>query len=240
MRVADLNWMQLEAIVRRDDRAVLPLGSVEQHAYLSLATDAILAERVAVEAAEPLGVPVFPVLPYGITPSFTAFPGTVSVRVETYARVLQDALDSLSASGFRRILLVNGHGGNAPAQGIAAEWLSGHPGHQVRLHNWWIAPRTWAKVQEIDPQAAHASWMEGFPWTRVAGATVPETAKPMLSLDALRGLDPRALRRAIGDGSYGGRYKRPEEDLLAIWAVAVEETRALIETGWAPPPQTYV
>ena len=54
--------MQLEEYLRGDDRIVLPLGSTEQHAYLSLGTDNILAERVAVEAAEPLGVPVLPVL----------------------------------------------------------------------------------------------------------------------------------------------------------------------------------
>jgi Creatinine amidohydrolase len=51
-----------------NDRIVLPLGSTEQHAYLSLATDSILAERVAVEAAEPTGVPVPPVLAYSLTP----------------------------------------------------------------------------------------------------------------------------------------------------------------------------
>ncbi len=48
-----MNWMQVEEHLQRDDRVVLPLGSTEQHAYLSLATDSILAERVAVEAAEP-------------------------------------------------------------------------------------------------------------------------------------------------------------------------------------------
>jgi creatinine amidohydrolase len=83
MRVADINWMQLEAYLRSDDRIVLPLGSTEQHAYLSLATDAILAERVAVEAAEPLQVPVLPALAYGLTPFFAAFPGSPSVRLET-------------------------------------------------------------------------------------------------------------------------------------------------------------
>ena len=75
VRIADLNWMQLERYLEHDDRIVLPLGSTEQHAYLSLATDAILAERVSVEAAEPLGVPVLPALAYGITPYFAAFPG---------------------------------------------------------------------------------------------------------------------------------------------------------------------
>src|SRR5438552_6542743 len=90
MRVADLNWMQLEAYLERDDRIVLPLGSTEQHAYLSLTTDSILAERVAVEAAEPLGVPVLPALAYGVTPYFGAYPGSPSLREETYVAVLRE------------------------------------------------------------------------------------------------------------------------------------------------------
>ena len=51
MRIADMTWMQVEAYLERDDRCVLPLGSTEQHAYLSLAVDAILAEKMAAEAA---------------------------------------------------------------------------------------------------------------------------------------------------------------------------------------------
>ena len=60
MRIADMNWMQVEEYLQHDDRAVLPLGSTEQHSHLRLTVDCILPERVAVEAAEPLGVPVFP------------------------------------------------------------------------------------------------------------------------------------------------------------------------------------
>jgi creatinine amidohydrolase len=67
--------MQLETYLERDDRIVLPLGSTEQHAYLSLATDVILAERVAVEAAEPLGVPVLPPLAFGVAPTSPPFQG---------------------------------------------------------------------------------------------------------------------------------------------------------------------
>ena len=70
-----MNWMQVEEYLQRDDRAVLPLGSTEQHSYLRLTVDCILPERVAAEAAEPLGVPVFPVRGYGVTPYFREFPG---------------------------------------------------------------------------------------------------------------------------------------------------------------------
>ena len=118
MRISEMNWMMVEEYLGRDDRAVLPLGCTEQHAYLSLSTDSILAERLAVEAAEPLGVPVFPVLAYGITPYFRAFPGTITLRVETYMSVVGDILDAMAEHGFKRILIVNGHGGNTPAARI--------------------------------------------------------------------------------------------------------------------------
>ncbi|MGK9170219.1 creatininase family protein [Inquilinus limosus] len=233
MKISEMNWSQVEAYLQRDDRAVLPLGSTEQHAGLSLSVDSILSERVGAEAAEPLGVPVFPVVAYGITPYFLAYPGTVSLRVETYVRLVQDILDSLYRTGFRRILIVNGHGGNQPAQSVAIEWMTTHEGAAVKFHNWWNAPKTWAKVQAIDSQASHASWMENFPWTRLPGVDQPTQRKPMIDFDRMRLMGPEALRRYLGDGNFGGHYQRSDEEMQAIWDVAVAETRALIEGPWA-------
>jgi creatinine amidohydrolase len=232
MNIAGMNWMQVEAQVRRDDRAVLPIGCTEQHAGLSLATDSILAERVATEAAAPLGVPVFPVVPYGITPSFLAYPGTVSLRVGTLLAVVGDVLDSLARHGFRRVLVVNGHGGNAPAGAFIQEWLGSHPAMRARMHNWWNAPRVWAHVQALDPVASHASWMENFPWTRVANWTPPEGAKAPVPWSEWTQLPPEAIRERLGDGNFAGRYVRPDEDMAALWATAVAETREILESGW--------
>jgi creatinine amidohydrolase len=217
VKVADLNWMQLEAYLRRDDRIVLPLGSTEQHAYLSLATDAILAERIAVEAADPLGVPVLPALAYGLTPYFAAFPGSPSVRLETYLAFVGDLLDSLRDQGFKRFLLVNGHGGNAPVEALAR--------NGVVVHDWWKAPKTMAVVKAIDPDASHASWMENFPWTRVPGVVLPAGKKaptPRVSED------PAEVRAALGDGSMGGYWERRDEDVMRVWRAGVEETREVL------------
>src|SRR4026209_1057427 len=153
MRISDMNWMMVEEYLRRDDRCVLPLGSTEQHAYLSLSVDSLLAERIEVEAAEPLGVLVFPVMAYGITPYFRAFPGSITLRVDTYLRVVGDILDAMAEQGFKRILIVNGHGGNAPAQGFIGEWMADHPGVSIKFHNWWNAPKVWAQVEATDPVA---------------------------------------------------------------------------------------
>ncbi|MCK5650263.1 MAG: creatininase family protein, partial [Gemmatimonadetes bacterium] len=231
--IADMNWMQVEDYLKTDDRAVVPLGSTEQHAYLSLLTDALIPERLACEAAEPLGIPVFPAVPYGITPYFSAFPGTVTLRLETYARLVRDVLDSLSRSGFRRIVFVNGHGGNAPAVSLSQEWMSDRPGHQVKIFDWWLAPKTLAKIKEVDPVGSHASWIENFPWTRLAGVALPRESKPPIDKALKSVLDPVAFKQAVGDGSYGGAYQRPDEEMMAIWKVAVAEAREVMEEGWA-------
>ena len=214
-----MNWMQLEAHLERDDRIVLPLGCTEQHAYISLATDSILAERVALEAAEPLGVPVLPALPYGLTPYFAAFPGSPSLTEQTYLTVVGELLDSLRGQGFRGFLLVNGHGGNVPVEALA--------GDDVRVHDWWRAPETAAVVKAIDPDASHASWMETFPWTRLPGVVLPEGKKDPTPRTAD---DPATVRSEIGDGSFGGYWERSEDEVLRVWQTGVEETRERLES----------
>jgi creatinine amidohydrolase len=159
-------------------------------------------------------------------------PDGIQPRVETYVRLIHEILDSLAGSGFRRVLIVNGHGGNQPAQAAAIEWMADHPAVRVKFHNWWNAPRTFAKVQEIDPVASHASWMENFPWTRLAGSEPPKEQKPMIDMARMRLLDPKALRDYLVDGNFGGYYQRPDEDMQAIWAVAVAETRELLQGPW--------
>lgn len=233
MRIEQCHWKQVEDLLKTEDRCILPLGCTEQHAYLSLATDSILAEKLSVDIATPLGVPVFPVLSYGITPNFRAYPGTVSLRMQTYLQIIEDVLESLFEQGFRRILVVNGHGGNSPARAIAGEWLARKEGVRLIWHDWWIAPKTWAKVQEIDPVASHASWMENFPWTRLEGVNQPNQQKPMVDLAKLRQLNADEVRHYLGDGNFGGLYQRSDEEMLSLWQVAVEETRQLLVEGWA-------
>ena len=231
MRIADLNWMQLEAYLERDDRIALPLGSTEQHAYLSLETDNILAERVSVEAAEPLGVPVLPVVAYGITPAFAAYPGSPTLRVATYVAVVRDLLDSLHRQGFRRILIANGHAGNTPGRATVSEWLDAHDDAAVLWHEIWDG-RPDEIAAEIDADFDHASWSENFPWTRLEGVAVPDAEKPMLDEIAYRVAGPDQLRDLLGDGSFGGVYERPDEDMLRIWQAGVEEVRDLLENAW--------
>ena len=232
MRIRDRNWMQIEQYLTHDDRAVLPLGCTEQHAYLSLSVDSILSEQVALDAAEPLGIPVFPVVPYGPTASFMAYPGTVSLQLKTYLALVRDVLDSMVTHGFKRILIVNGHGGNQPAANLIEYMMQENTEIEIKFHSWWRAPKTWAKVQEIDPMASHASWMENFPITRLPGAAQPAEQRPMVDYSNMASMTPQEARVLIGDGNFGGYYQKPDDVMDALWRVAVAETRELLEGPW--------
>jgi creatinine amidohydrolase len=222
-RVRELNWMQLETYLAGDDRIVLPVGSTEQHAYLSLETDNILAENAAVEAAEPLGVPVLPVLPYGVT-GFTAYPGSPTLTDSTLIAVVSEVVESLLGQGFKRILVVNGHGGNT---GPGREWTRSRSDTAVVWHELWEG-RPDEIAAEIDPDFDHASWSENFPWTRLPGTAQPAERKPPVVWPKdERG--PWAVRKALGDGSFGGLYQRSAEDEDRLWEAAVQAIRLRLE-----------
>jgi creatinine amidohydrolase len=91
----------------------------------------------------------------------------------------------------------------------------------------------WKVVNDIDSDASHASWYENFPWTRLPGIELPRERKPMADIARMRELDPPQVRELLGDGSLGGLYERPDEDVLRVWQAGVEEVRDLIANGWA-------
>jgi creatinine amidohydrolase len=232
MRIADMNWMQVDEYLQSDDRCVLPVGSTEQHAQLSLCVDAILSERVAVEAAEPLGVPVYPAMPFGLAPYFQAFPGSMSLRVETLLAVFRDLVDSVYRSGFRRVLIVNGHGGNSPVAALAKELMLERPEMSIKYHPWWAGPKFAAALESIDAVGSHASWIENFPWTRLESAPAPEGAKALVDYAKLDASSPEAVRELIGDGNFGGAWQKPDNVMLEAWQVGVNETREILEGPW--------
>jgi creatinine amidohydrolase len=102
----------------RPEVVVIPVGSTEQHAnHLPYGTDTWrVAEhcRRAAEVANAAGgrVAVMPAMPYGVNSNFTAYPLTVRLRVETLMAVVTDLVTELDRDGIRKIVIVNGHGGN--------------------------------------------------------------------------------------------------------------------------------
>lgn len=104
---------------------MLPLGSVEQHGnHMPLGTDTMLAHAVSLAAAERArGAAVLPPPWFGLSAHHMRFPGSVTLRAETLMAVAEDIVASLVQHGFRRILIVNGHGGNAGVIDLLASTL---------------------------------------------------------------------------------------------------------------------
>ena len=227
-----MNWLQVEAYLASDDRCVVPIGSTEQHGMLSLCVDAILAERVAMEAAEPLGIPVYPAMPFGCAPYFSAFPGSISLKVETLCAVARDLIASLHGAGFRRVMFVNGHGGNAVVGNVVLDMMAEYVNLKIKFHPWYAAPKTMRAAKKIRGDPSHANWFENFPWTRLSNVAMPQDEKPMVDLAALKLASPDGARQLLGDGNFGGPYQIEDRHMRALWEVGVSETRELLEGPW--------
>jgi creatinine amidohydrolase len=121
-------WLELRELARRDDVVVvIPTATLEDHGYhLPIDTDVRLIEAIASGAVERFNRGVggramlFPTAVHGYTPHHMDFPGTVSLRWNVFVESLLDCTSSLCRHGFDRILLLNGHGSNAPLVDMAA------------------------------------------------------------------------------------------------------------------------
>jgi creatinine amidohydrolase len=124
---------------------VLPVGAIEQHGpHLPVGTDTFAVEYIArtaaAEAAAMIPVLVAPTLPFGSSHHHLTFGGTMSLSTETYYRVLIDLTESLITSGFRRIFILNGHGGNNELIHLVARDLAlKHPAALAAASYWNIA-----------------------------------------------------------------------------------------------------
>jgi creatinine amidohydrolase len=142
MSVHILSRMTRETMrAHADDVLVLPVGSTEQHGpHLAMGTDTLMASRVAEAAcqrvADDVDLVLAPSLPYGIS-EHHVFAGAASLRAETYQRVITDLLRSLSASGFSRFFVVNGHGGNHDSLGVVSKAAPLDLGIDVAVCSYW-------------------------------------------------------------------------------------------------------
>lgn len=127
-RWGQLTWPDAERYLRRVDIALLPVGAIEQHGpHLPLDTDAFdadyLAHRVAEACSDPKPL-VLPSIPYGVSYHHKDFCGTISIGNETLAKLIYDIGISAAANGIRKLVIINGHGGNTPALNYAAQMIN--------------------------------------------------------------------------------------------------------------------
>lgn len=145
------------ALARDRTVAVVPTGAIEQHGpHLPLDTDTFLCTSVATAAAERArgGGPVVvtPAVSFGSSEHHMAFAGTVTLRPETFRQAVAEICASLARHGFRRLLVVNGHGGNTALLTAGIQQLGFEaPVHAVAVDYWTLARDVIADVRDSGP-----------------------------------------------------------------------------------------
>jgi creatinine amidohydrolase len=161
----NLAWPEIAALREKNGGLlILPLGATEQHGpHLPVAMDTLLAEDVCHAVSDKTGVPVMSALRYTVSQGHTAkWPGTFSLRHETFISVLNEIADWAAATGWKRLLLVNSHFGNdAPARVAVDQIRLRHMGKlQIGLrHVFQLTPDIW-KAYTCDAADLHANRAE--------------------------------------------------------------------------------
>lgn len=225
MRLEDLNWMDVEEYLKHEDRVMLVLGACEQHGYLSLLADVKIPLALADAASQQSGVLVAPPVNFGVSPYFTTYPGTISLRAATFMDMVEDIVRSLYAHGFRRFMILNGHGGNDPVRARLVEVANSLPGLKLAWYAWWTSHSVEAAAMKHGLKSYHAAWIETFPFTRVCELPEGEKTPP-----AYKGmLNAADTRQVFGDGVFGGPYQVDAAIMDEIFATALEDVLYFLE-----------
>ncbi|MGG5811235.1 creatininase family protein [Falsiroseomonas sp. CW058] len=174
LELAEMTTLEFAAAKPR--LALLPVGATEQHGpNLNMATDTVIAHRVAQRIAEAMGpvAVVLPPLPFGLSQHHMGFAGTVTFSERTFLDACADVARSMKAHGVTHLLLVNGHNGNTQALGVAASRILYEVGMQAAVAFYFQQAADRVKAHGRTPRFGHACEVE----TSVALAVAPELVR---------------------------------------------------------------
>jgi creatinine amidohydrolase len=206
--MTEIEWRRLRADELRqrakdDAIVILPVGSLEQHGpHLPVEVDSLLGETVALKTARLVAakepVVVLPCLWTGLSEHHMSFGGTVTLGFQTFFAVVREICESVVRHGFKRIVLLNGHGGNENGLRVAADELSPKLGVSiVQFTYWYAAAKPIAGILERQTELRHACEAE----TSMTMALRPE----LVATDRIRlaevNLAPEA-KDVVGPGVY--------------------------------------
>ncbi len=245
---AKLSWPALEELASRPPHmAIWPLGTTEQHGrHLPTDVDVANCWQVALGVSARTGVPLLPALPFGDSRFWEGWPGTLSLEPETFVQLVLDVTDGIARTGFRRLLLLNGHVGNVPALAIAEGRIrQRHPEFQVRALSWWdVSPRVIELVYADSIEGTLRSFHANDGETSVYLTHAPEFVRQDLAVD-----EPSDYRRPIfsyhsrkltRSGVVGRPRAASAEKGQTIVELAVEDLTELIERGMGEQPAADV
>jgi len=238
----ELTWRQARARIKKMDVALLPVGAVEQHGpHLPLDTDAFdadyLARRVAEACSDPKPL-VLPPIAYGVSYHHADFTGTVGISNDTLAKMIYEIGMSVSRNGIRKLVMINGHGGNSPALNYAAQMINRDARIFVCVDTGETSDVDIDKIIET-PNDVHAGEIETSTGLAVrpqlvkmdqAKKHIPKFSSRYLDFTSKRGVLWYAYTRKISpSGVMGDPTKASAAKGERIWEIMIAHLVSLIE-----------
>lgn len=143
LQLDQMIWPEVKSYLEKSNIAFVPVGSTEQHGmHLPVDNDWWTANEIAKRTADKvseknISVVVTHPVAYGVSQHHMVFPGTITLRIQTFVDVIKDICVSLSKHGFKKIVIFNGHGGNDVALGVVIHDLEEQIASEVYVLNWW-------------------------------------------------------------------------------------------------------
>lgn len=216
LRLMEMRMPHFEEALRRGAPAIIPTGSVEQHgAHLPYGTDTYTAELIAEGVARRLGGYVLPFTPLGVTPIHMSFPGTITLKPQTFAALLTDVCESIIGHGARHIVVINWHEGNIPAmQMVASDIVRRTDARVILVQACYVAEEMFG--HEVGG-LTHGGEIEALP--------VLLYNPGLVALDEARGSSERSRGEAMD-------RRRRSKGI----SVPVRDIREIAPTGWYGDP----
>lgn len=182
----DLTWAEFKERMAEQPVIVLPLGSQEEQGPHAPMGNFVLAEQIALTAAEHANAICAPVLPFGYAECFRGAAGGVQLRADTFARVLEDMITAFLDHGLKRVVICNGHSTNAPLIAQVAHKVRREHGVLVPNLNLWrlIPDDHWRKLHGENADRARGHGAD--PLTSVGLHLTPGLMRPDLAAPADR------------------------------------------------------
>lgn len=171
--LTDLSWEAFrDRVPSETDRVMIPVGTIEAHGAMTLGTDNLIPEALARDLAPRLSALIAPLVPYGVTNSLLPYPGSTTVTPATFVSYLFEAAAGLVDNGFRRVAILNGHGGQSrEVHEVVGRLWNEKKAFAVAVE-WWGLPLAAEASREIYGEIA--SGHSGVEETAMILAIAPE------------------------------------------------------------------
>ena len=138
-KLDELNWMEFKELVpKKFQTVILPVGTIEAHGVISLGTDVHISMRLSEMIADDLKAILAPPIYYGVTRSLYSYPGSLTVKSETFENYLTELLESFVDKGFSQVVVINGHGGHLTELDNAGLKINQAKKAKIAIVHWWV------------------------------------------------------------------------------------------------------